>query len=212
MVLLSIPPLAGRYYLRHHLSSPPLLVDLLRNLPRNLFLLGVVEIDTTAVLRAVVWSLEVQCCRIVHLIKELQKLRVVELSGVVNDLGGLGVCNNFKNALALLSVKLDVVPCLRGDARESDRVYSRPVLPVQTALYEGCFESPPMKPTLASYRPFPSNCLLYMCSTPQKHPAATVNFSAPSGIATADALILADVVKGWMRREKIEELAIRNKM
>ena len=67
-----------------------------------------------------------------------------------------------------------------------------------------------MYPTRASYSPLPPNCLRYMCSTPQKQPAAMVAFSAPSGIEAAAAaplepeetLIFVDVVKGRRRRER----------
>lgn len=52
-----------------------------------------------------------------------------------------------------------------------------------------------MYPTRASSRPFVPKCFLYRCSTPQKQPAATVAFCAPSGTDMGGAgavLILKD--------------------
>ena len=63
---------------------------------------------------------------------------------------------------------------------------------------------PPMYPTRASYSPFPLNSFRYMCSTPQKHPAATVSFCAPAGEAIEDSEFKPRrvvVVKGRVRRE-----------
>jgi hypothetical protein len=72
-----------------------------------------------------------------------------------------------------------------------------------------------MYPTRASYNPFPENSLRYMCSTPQKHPAATVHFCAVSGTeAGVKAGVFrpkeVDVVKGRKRRlRKLGMLAMR---
>jgi hypothetical protein len=62
---------------------------------------------------------------------------------------------------------------------------------------------PPIYPTLASYNPFPVNSFRNMCSTPQKHPAATVAFCAPSGKEIEDSGFRERrvvVEKGRMRR------------
>lgn len=56
--------------------------------------------------------------------------------------------------------------------------------------------SPPMYPTRASYKPLLLNCLRYMCSTPQKHPAATVTLCAPDGTVMGVAGLLDIVLKG----------------
>lgn len=59
-----------------------------------------------------------------------------------------------------------------------------------------------MYPTRASYRPWFLNCRLYMCSTPQKHPAATVAVCAPAGtfIGCAGAEDMLEDVKGRRKR------------
>jgi hypothetical protein len=59
-----------------------------------------------------------------------------------------------------------------------------------------------MYPTLASMSPLLANVWRYMCSTPQKQPAATVAFWAPSG-RVIEAAIGADE-NGRVRREKNE--------
>lgn len=57
-------------------------------------------------------------------------------------------------------------------------MHVRPVVPLHTLRYDGDEVCPPQYPTLASKRPLPfPNSLRYRCSTPQKHPAATVAFS-----------------------------------
>lgn len=61
-----------------------------------------------------------------------------------------------------------------------------------------------MYPTRASYNPFPLNSFRYMCSTPQKHPAAIVTFCAPAGEEIEDSGFRPRrvvVVKGRVRRE-----------
>ena len=70
MVLLGIPPLARRQNLRGNSALPPLLVDLVGYIARNLFLLSVVVEDGGAVLRADVWALAVGRRGIVHLVEE----------------------------------------------------------------------------------------------------------------------------------------------
>ena len=62
-----------------------------------------------------------------------------------------------------------------------------------------------MYPTRASYRPLDLKSLRYMCSTPQKQPAAMVAFSAPSGLeieaeASGFKRREVEVVKGRMSR------------
>ena len=82
------------------------------------------------------------------------------------------------------------------------RRYLRPVVPLHTARYEGDEVCPPEYPTLASKRPLPlPNCLRYRCSTPQKQPAATVAFCAPSDMV----VILREVDSG--AKERNGELA-----
>jgi hypothetical protein len=53
-----------------------------------------------------------------------------------------------------------------------------------------------MYPTRASYRPLPLYSLRYMCSTPQKHPAATVAVCAPEGMFIGVAGLLDMLLKG----------------
>ena len=92
VIRLRIPPLARRQNLRRDGPAlPPLLLRLLRNLPRlPLLLLAVVE-DRGAVLRARVHALPVLRRRIVHLVEELQQRAVRQLRGVEGHLQGLGV-------------------------------------------------------------------------------------------------------------------------
>lgn len=59
-----------------------------------------------------------------------------------------------------------------------------------------------MYPTRASYKPWFLNCLLYMCSTPQKQPAATVAVWAPGGTAIGCAGADDMDVKGRRKRVK----------
>lgn len=58
-----------------------------------------------------------------------------------------------------------------------------------------------MYPTRASTRPLFAKALLYMCSTPQKQPAAIVAFCAPSGsfIGAGGA---ADMEKALLSRDR----------
>jgi hypothetical protein len=58
-----------------------------------------------------------------------------------------------------------------------------------------------MYPTLASIRPLLANACRYMCSTPQKQPAATVAFWDPSGAVMA---AMGAVENGRVSREKRE--------
>lgn len=94
MVLLGIPPLSRRQNLRCHTALPPLLVDLVGDLARNLLLLGVVVKDGTAVLRATVWALLILCGWIVHLVEELEKSAVCNLLRIVYYLERFGIYSN----------------------------------------------------------------------------------------------------------------------
>lgn len=92
MIRLGIPPLTRRQDLSDNLATlPPLLLDLLRHLARNLFLLGVVEEDAAAVLAARVGPLAVVCRRVVHFVEELEQRAVADLFWVVHHLQRLGV-------------------------------------------------------------------------------------------------------------------------
>ena len=92
MVLLGIPPLASGQDLRHYCAFPPLLVDLFRYLPSNLFLFGIMEENGTPVLRTSVGSLLIYCGGIVHPVEELDQLSVSDLGRVEDNLGGLSIC------------------------------------------------------------------------------------------------------------------------
>lgn len=60
--------------------------------------------------------------------------------------------------------------------------------------------SPPMNPTEASTRPFPSKFFRNKCSTPQKQPAATMHTFDASGM-----LWVIDVLSGF-RLRRVEEV------
>jgi hypothetical protein len=59
-----------------------------------------------------------------------------------------------------------------------------------------------MYPTLASSSPLLANAFLYICSTPQKQPAAIVAFCDPAGIFTAREAIVLVVENGRRMRER----------
>jgi len=59
MVIFCIPPLTGGQDLRNNLPLPPLLIRLLRHVPRNRLLLRIVIEDTRSVLRALIRALAV---------------------------------------------------------------------------------------------------------------------------------------------------------
>lgn len=86
MIVLRVIPLARRYELGRHLAFPPLLVDLLRNVLSNLFLLVIVVKDSRSVLRAVIGTLTVLLRWIVHLVEELEQCAVLNLLRVEDDL------------------------------------------------------------------------------------------------------------------------------
>lgn len=92
VVRLSIPPFARGQHFGGDAALPPLLVDLLRHLLRNLLLLRVVVEDGAAVLRAHVGALAVLGRGVVHLVEELEERAVFDLGGVVDYLERLGVC------------------------------------------------------------------------------------------------------------------------
>lgn len=91
VICLSIPPLPSRQDLCRNATLPPLLVDLLGNLIRNLLLLGVVVEDGAAVLCTNIRTLTVLGRRVVHLVEEFQEGAVFDLGGVVDYLERLGV-------------------------------------------------------------------------------------------------------------------------
>jgi hypothetical protein len=92
MVLFRIPPLSSWQNLCRDASFPPLLVDLIRDISRNLLLLGIVVKDRRSVLAADVWTLAVGRGGIVHLVKELEEGAVGYFFGVVDDLQSFGIC------------------------------------------------------------------------------------------------------------------------
>ena len=91
VILLGVPPPAGRHYFCDNLAAPPLLAGLLGHLLCNLLLLGAVEVDAAAVLAALIGTLRVQRRRVVQLVEELEELAVCDLGGVVGQLCGFGV-------------------------------------------------------------------------------------------------------------------------
>ena len=93
VIILRIPPLSSGQDLRNNLPFPPLLIDLLRHLPRHTLLLSVVIENAASVLGARVWTLAVGSRRIVHFVEELEELAVGYLVGVKGYLKGFGICN-----------------------------------------------------------------------------------------------------------------------
>lgn len=93
VVLLGVPPLASLHDLGGDLAIVPLLVDLGGDLLSNALLLGVVVEDARAVLGAGVVALTVESGRVVHAVEELEQLLVAESVGIVDQLGGLRICN-----------------------------------------------------------------------------------------------------------------------
>jgi hypothetical protein len=91
MIILRIPPLPRLQYLRNNLPLPPLLINLLRHLLRDLLLLIIMIEDPRSILASRVWPLSVRCSRVVHSVEVLQELAVGDLGGVVVDLEGFGV-------------------------------------------------------------------------------------------------------------------------
>jgi hypothetical protein len=91
VILLGIPPLSCGQDFCNHAALPPLLINLLGNLSRLFFLLGVVVENRAAVLAACVWALAVGCGGVVHLVEELEEGAVGYLFGVVDYLEGFGV-------------------------------------------------------------------------------------------------------------------------
>lgn len=91
MILLGGPPLSRGRDLGDDLALPPLRVGLGRHLARDLFLLGVVEVDGGAVLRARVGPLLVERRGVVRAVEELEEGAVADLAGVEDDFCGFGV-------------------------------------------------------------------------------------------------------------------------
>jgi hypothetical protein len=92
MVLFRIPPLSSWQDLCCDASFPPLLVDLVRDIPRNLLLLGIVVKDRRSVLATDVWTLAVGRGGIVHFVEELEEGAVGYFFGVVDDLQSFRIC------------------------------------------------------------------------------------------------------------------------
>ena len=92
VILLGGPPLAGGDNLGDDAALPPLLVGLFGDVARDLFLVGVVEVDGAAVLGAAVGPLAVERRGVVGAVEEFEELAVGDLGGVEDYLGGLGVC------------------------------------------------------------------------------------------------------------------------
>jgi len=182
MVLFRIPPLACWQNLRRNTALPPLLVNLVRHVPRNLLLLGIVVKNCRSVLSANIRALAICSRRIMHLIEKFQQVAICDFLGVIDYLQCLGIYP-IRQLLRVLHCK-------------QERRDLRPVRPLHTALYPGFSMSPPMYPTRASYRPLPLYSRRYMCSTPQKQPAATVAVCAPAGTVMGCAGALDIVVKG----------------
>lgn len=91
VVVLCIPPLAGRHNIGDDLVLPPLLVGFLSDVLGDALLLVVVVENARAVLRAGVWTLLVQRRGVVHLVEVFEELSVGDLLWVVEDLDGFGV-------------------------------------------------------------------------------------------------------------------------
>lgn len=93
MISLRIPPLPRLQYLRRdRLALPPLLLGLLRHLPRRLLLLrGMVEYRTP-VLRPRVGALPIFGRGVVHLVEEFEEGGVGETGGVKGHLECFGIC------------------------------------------------------------------------------------------------------------------------
>jgi len=91
VVVLGIPPLLRGKDFRLDLPTPPLLVGLGRDLPRNLLLLGIVEEDAAPILRADVVALLVMRGWVVHAIEELDQLSVADLLRVKSQLRRFGM-------------------------------------------------------------------------------------------------------------------------
>lgn len=91
VISLGIPPLARRQDLRGNSPLPPLLIHLLSNFLRNLFLFRVVVENRAAVLRTHIGALAVCGGGVVHLVEEFKERAVFDLGGVVDYLQRFGV-------------------------------------------------------------------------------------------------------------------------
>lgn len=91
VVLLSRPPLSSRGDLCDNLAIVPLGVGLCRDVARNGLLLGGVEVDGGAVLRASIGTLGVESGGVVHAVEELEQLTVRDLVGVEDDLSSFSI-------------------------------------------------------------------------------------------------------------------------
>jgi hypothetical protein len=91
VVIFCIPPLTRGQDLRNNLPLPPLLIRLLRHIPRNTLLLGIMIEDSGSVLGARVWTLAVQGCWVMHLVEEFKQLAVCDLVRVECNLQSFGI-------------------------------------------------------------------------------------------------------------------------
>ena len=91
MVLFRIPPLACWQNLRRNTALPPLLVNLVRHVPRNLLLLGIVVKNRRSVLGPNIGTLAVCSRGIMHLVEEFQKVTICDFFGVIDYLQCLGI-------------------------------------------------------------------------------------------------------------------------
>lgn len=93
VIILRIPPLARGQDFSDNLSFPPLLIRLLRYLPRNSLLLRIMIENSTPILRPGIRALTVRSCRVMHFIEEFKELAVCYLRGVEGNLEGFGIWN-----------------------------------------------------------------------------------------------------------------------
>ena len=93
MILLRIPPLPRRQYLRDDTAFPPLLVDLLSHLARLLLLLRVMEENRRSVLTPHIRPLAIRSRRVMHFVEEFEKRGISDLLRIVMDLQRFGICN-----------------------------------------------------------------------------------------------------------------------
>jgi hypothetical protein len=91
VIILRIPPLTRGQDLSYNLSFPPLLIRLLRHLPRNSLLFRVMIEDSTPILGSGVRPLAVRSCRVMHFIEEFEELAVCNLRGVEGNLESFGI-------------------------------------------------------------------------------------------------------------------------
>jgi len=79
MIILRIPPLSRGQNLRNHLPLPPLLINLLRNLPRYPLLLIIMVENPASILSPRIWALAIRRRWVMHLVEELEELCISNL-------------------------------------------------------------------------------------------------------------------------------------